>query len=96
MKLCEKYKVDIVFSGHEHLFKEKEFGGVQYITSGGGGGMILHPVRSGGGFLHYLVVRVYNDYVDYEVRQIYPLSGNIYLLFMERPSLPLKAPSIYT
>lgn len=72
MKLCEKYKVDIVFSGHEHLFKEKEFGGVKYITSGGGGGMILHPSRSGGGFLHYLVVRVYNDYVDYEVRQIQP------------------------
>ena len=27
MKLCEKYKVDIVFSGHEHMFNEKTFGG---------------------------------------------------------------------
>ncbi len=71
MKLCEKYKVDIVFSGHEHIFKEKEFGGVKYITSGGGG-MPTQIPSSGGAFLHYMVVRVYGEYVDYEVRKIFP------------------------
>ena len=71
MKLCEKYKVDIVFSGHEHMFKAGAYGGVRYITSGGGGMFIQIPERDGG-FLHYLVVRVYGDYVDYEVRRIFP------------------------
>ncbi len=71
MKLCEKYNVDIVFSGHEHLFSEKSFGGVKYIVSGGGGNLIHFPDPDGG-YLHYLVVRVIGDYVDYEVRKISP------------------------
>ncbi|MDO8525330.1 MAG: metallophosphoesterase [Candidatus Omnitrophota bacterium] len=71
MKLCEKYKVDMVFSGHEHMFKEKSFGGVKYITSGGGG-MPTQIPSSGGAFPHYTVVKVYGDYVDYEVRLIFP------------------------
>ncbi|MDD5436128.1 MAG: metallophosphoesterase [Candidatus Omnitrophica bacterium] len=71
MKLCEEYKVDIVFSGHEHIFKAKEFGGVKYLTSGGGG-MPTQIPGAGGAFLHYTVVKVYNDYIDYEVRRIFP------------------------
>jgi len=71
MKLCEQYKVDIVFCGHEHMFKEETFGGVKYITSGGGG-MLVHFPAYDGGFLHYLVVRVSGDYVDYEVRKVFP------------------------
>lgn len=71
MKLCEKYKVDIVLSGHTHMFKEGLFGGVRYITSGGGG-MITTIPRYDGGIIHYIVVRVYGDYVDYEKRDIYP------------------------
>jgi len=71
MKLCEKYKVDIVFSGHEHMFKELTHGGVKYITSGGGG-MLTHLPAYDGGYLHYVVVRVYGDYVDYEVRRVRP------------------------
>lgn len=71
MKLCEEYKVDIVFCGHEHMFSEKTFGGVKYITSGGGG-MLTHFPAYDGGYLHYLVVRVSGDYVDYEVRRIFP------------------------
>ena len=81
MKLCEKYKVDIVFAGHEHMFNEKVFGGVKYVVSGGGGGMILLP-DNGGGFLHYLVVRVYGDYVDYEVRKIQPPLWEFFTYYM--------------
>ncbi|MEI7671567.1 MAG: tripartite tricarboxylate transporter permease, partial [Deltaproteobacteria bacterium] len=61
MKLCEKYKVDMVFTGHEHMFKKLSHGGVQYITSGGGG-MPMQIPTSDGGYHHYLVVRVFGDY----------------------------------
>lgn len=71
MKLCEKYKVSIVFTGHEHMFKDAVYGGVRYITSGGGGILTHFPARDGG-YLHYLVVRVHGDYVDYEVRKVFP------------------------
>ena len=71
MKLLEKYKVDIAFAGHEHMFRTSVFGGVNYITSGGGGMLIQIP-EADGGFLHYIVVRVYGDYMDYEVRKIFP------------------------
>lgn len=71
MKLCEKYRVDMVFSGHEHMFKEMDFGGVKYITSGGGGMLTQFP-QGDGAFLHYVVVRIYGDYVDHETRKIFP------------------------
>lgn len=84
MKLCEAYKVDIVFSGHEHMFKETVFGGVKYIISGGGG-VITQIPSSDGGFLHYLVVRVNGDYVDYEVRKVLPplWEGFFYYIWKE-------------
>ena len=81
MKLCEKYKVDIVFSGHEHMYKEGVYGGVKYICSGGGGMLIQYPERDGG-YLHYVVVRVYGDYVDYEVRKIFPPLWEFFTYYM--------------
>jgi len=71
MKLCEKYKVDIVFTGHEHMFKKSSYGGVKYITTGGAG-MPMDIPTSAGGYHHYLAVRVLGDYVDLEVRKIFP------------------------
>jgi predicted phosphodiesterase len=71
MKLCQKHKVDIVFAGHEHMFRTNVFGGVRYVISGGGG-MLTQIPDADGGYLHYLVVRVYGDYVDYEVRKVFP------------------------
>jgi 3',5'-cyclic AMP phosphodiesterase CpdA len=71
MKLCEKYKVDMVCSGHEHMFNTAKFGGVRYIVSGGGG-IITKVPEASGGCLNYVVVRVYNDYLDYEVRKVMP------------------------
>jgi predicted phosphodiesterase len=71
MKLCEKYKVDIVFAGHEHMFREAAYGGVRYVISGGGG-MLTQIPEAEGGYLHYIVVRVYGDYVDFEVRKVFP------------------------
>ena len=71
MKLCEKYKVDIVFSGHEHIYSQNSHGGVKYIVTGGGGMFTTFPSQDGG-FFHYVIVRVYGDYVDYEVRKVFP------------------------
>lgn len=81
MKLCEKYKVDIVFAGHEHMFREAVYGGVRYVISGGGGMFIQIP-ESEGGYPHYLVVRVYGDYVDFEVRKIFPPLWEYFTYYM--------------
>ena len=34
--------------------------------------MLTQIPESDGGYLHYVVVRVYGDYVDYEVRKVFP------------------------
>jgi len=72
MKMCEEYKVDIVFSGHEYINRITEFGGVTYIVSGGGGALLHEAPSWDNAFLHYIVVKVNNDYIDYEVRKIFP------------------------
>lgn len=70
-KLCSENNVDIVFTGHKHLFDHEKFDGVDYITTGGGGMLIEIPERDGG-YLHYVRVMVNHDYVTYEVRKISP------------------------
>lgn len=81
MKLCEKYGVDIVFSGHEHMSKVAEYGGVLYVTTGGGG-MITQVPGWDGGFLHYVVVRVCGGYVDLEVRKVFPPLWEFFTYYM--------------
>ena len=70
-KLCGKYDVDMVFSGHKHMFKHEVFDGVDYIVTGGAG-MLIEVPEEGGGYLHYVRVMVNHDYVTYEVRKISP------------------------
>ena len=52
-KLCAKFNVDIVFSGHKHMFKEEKFDGVTYVVTGGGG-MLTEIPEADGGYLHYV------------------------------------------
>ena len=70
-KLCAKYGVRKVFSGHKHMFKSEVFDGVEYIVTGGGG-MLTEIPAAEGGYLHYVRVMVNNDYVTYEVRKVSP------------------------
>ncbi|MFH1772477.1 MAG: metallophosphoesterase [Candidatus Omnitrophota bacterium] len=42
--LLEKYKVDIVFSGHKHFYERLEKNGVIYVVTGGGGGILSDVV----------------------------------------------------
>ncbi|KJJ85979.1 metallophosphoesterase [Candidatus Omnitrophus magneticus] len=70
-KLCAEYRVDMVFTGHKHMFKSQKFDGVEYIVTGGGG-MITEMPEKDGGYLHYVRVMVNHDYVTYEVRKVTP------------------------
>lgn len=70
-KLCGQYGVDMVFSGHKHMFKSEDFDGVENIVTGGGG-MLIEIPEADGGYLHYVRVMVNNDYVTYEVRKVSP------------------------
>jgi 3',5'-cyclic AMP phosphodiesterase CpdA len=70
-KLCAQYGVDMVFSGHKHMFKSETFDGVENIVTGGGG-MLIEIPEADGGYLHYVRVVVNNDYVTYEVRKVSP------------------------
>ena len=70
-ELFEKYKVDIVFSGHAHMYGDTSFNGVRYIVSGGSG-IIVRVPASAGGFLHYVVVKVSGDSVDCQLRRVFP------------------------
>ena len=70
-KLCGQYGVDMVFSGHKHMFQREDFDGVENVVTGGGG-MLIEIPEADGGYLHYVVVLVNHDYVTYEVRKISP------------------------
>ncbi len=81
LKLCEKYKVSIVFSGHEYVQRIAEFGGVTYIVCGGGGTLLNVPSWEGS-FLNYIVVKVNRDYVSSEVRRVMPPIWEYFTYYM--------------
>jgi 3',5'-cyclic AMP phosphodiesterase CpdA len=73
--LYEKYDVDAVFSGHDHVYSRAERGGVRYFVSGGGGAP-LYPRSPRASALdkqstkyfervnHFLRVHVYGELVE--------------------------------
>ena len=69
--LCTKYHVDMVFFGHEHMFKHEKIDGVDYIVTAGGGVPLEIP-ESDGGYFHYVRVLVNSEHVSYEVRKVSP------------------------
>jgi hypothetical protein len=81
LKLCDRYNVDIVFSGHENVSRVVKFGSVTYIVSGGGGNLLIQPT-SGGGFLNYIFVKVNGDYLDYEIRKVDPPIWEFFAYYM--------------
>jgi len=72
MKMCERYKVTAVFSGHEYVQRTVKFGGVTYVVSGGGGSLLHEAPSWDNSVLHYIFVKVNGDYVDYEIRKVFP------------------------
>jgi hypothetical protein len=73
--LFEKYGVDAVFSGHDHVYSRAEKGGIHYYVSGGGGAP-LYPrspraqavdkqaVKMFERVNHYLRIHVYGEQVE--------------------------------
>ena len=55
--VLEKYHVEYLITGHEHLYDDSVHGGVREIIAGGAGAP-LYPSARGGSFYHYLVVTV--------------------------------------
>jgi 3',5'-cyclic AMP phosphodiesterase CpdA len=67
--LFRRYPVRAVFSGHEHLYwrePAEDHDGIEYFVAGGGGAPLYAPADRGG-FSHYLVVRVTDGGVSYDV-----------------------------
>ncbi len=67
--LFKKYKVTIVFAGHEHIYLRKVVDGVMHIITGGGGAM-LYSEEENGGFYHFVLVTVDGNRVKGEVIDI--------------------------
>jgi len=71
--LFVKNKVDVVFSGHEHLYLRQIVDGINHVITGGGGAP-LYADEKNGGFHHFVLVTVDGDNVRGEVVDI---SGKI-------------------
>jgi hypothetical protein len=56
-ELLKKFKVDGVFSGHEHLFNKKKVDDTEYIITAGAGAL-LYASKEKGGFYHYLKIDI--------------------------------------
>ncbi len=67
--LFKKYRVTIVFTGHEHLYLRKKVDGVTHVITGGGGAM-LYSEEEKGGFYHFVLVTVNGSEVKGEVIDI--------------------------
>ncbi len=67
--LFKKFKVTIVFTGHEHLYLRKIVDGVMHIITGGGGAS-LYAGEARGGFYHFILITVDEERVKGEVIDI--------------------------
>ncbi len=65
-KLVEKYRVEAVFSGHEHFFNFQKINGVNYFITGCSGSSPYTDEKHGG-FPHFLLVNVKPTTIIYHV-----------------------------
>ncbi len=60
------HNIRVIFQGHEHLFWQKNVGGIKYIITGGAGAP-LDGEPQNGGFYHFLLVSVDGTNVKVDV-----------------------------
>jgi len=75
MSLFETYDVDVVFTGHIHMYNETIINGVRYVITGGAGAS-LYADEENGGIYHYM-----NVTLDEGILTIEPV-------FLDTPLLP--------
>ena len=82
LKICEQYKVNFVFSGHEYIYRIVNFGGVNYMVTGGGGSLLFEAPSWENSSLNYIVVKINGDYIDYEIRKVFPPIWEFTIFYM--------------
>ncbi|TFG33481.1 hypothetical protein EU528_00640 [Candidatus Thorarchaeota archaeon] len=75
VSLFEDYDVDVVFTGHIHMYNETVVNGVRYIITGGAGAS-LYADEDNGGIYHYMNVTLNEDGLTIEP------------VLLDTPSLP--------
>ncbi|MHA1138104.1 MAG: metallophosphoesterase [Candidatus Thorarchaeota archaeon] len=60
MSLFEEHEVDVVFTGHIHMYNETVVNGVRYVITGGAGAS-LYADEDSGGIYHYMNVTLNED-----------------------------------
>jgi 3',5'-cyclic AMP phosphodiesterase CpdA len=60
MSLFEAHDVDVVFTGHIHMYNETVVNGVRYVITGGAGAS-LYADENRGGMYHYVNVTLYEN-----------------------------------
>lgn len=68
-EIIRRHKVDILFTGHMHLFHDTVYKGVRTIITGGGGAP-LYEVTEKGGFYHWIKVQVKGKTVQAKVIKV--------------------------
>ena len=75
MSLFEEHEVDVVFTGHIHMYNETVINGVRYVITGGAGAN-LYANESNGGIYHYMNVTLHENELTIEP------------ILLDTPSLP--------
>ncbi|MHA1576375.1 MAG: metallophosphoesterase family protein [Candidatus Thorarchaeota archaeon] len=75
MSLFEEHEIDVVFTGHIHMYNETTFNGVKYVITGGAGAS-LYADEDAGGIYHYMNVML--DDTGFSIEPV----------LLDTPSLP--------
>ena len=59
--LLRKHRIDLVVSGHDHIYERGEADGISYLVSGGGGAPLYRVKKAGPTSRHYESVRHFID-----------------------------------
>jgi predicted phosphodiesterase len=98
--LLQKYNVNLVVSGHDHVYDRSEYSGTTYVIAGGAGAPLYDPNTYLNPFsvkaekvLHYVICDVNKDKID---AKVYDLSGKIIDSFTLPPrKIPENLPQVF-
>ena len=98
--LLQKYNVNLVVSGHDHVYDRSKYNGTTYVIAGGAGAPLYDPNTYLNPFsvkaektLHYLICDVNKEKINIKV---YDLSGKIIDNFTILPrKIPKKLPKAF-